>query len=96
MGLGGGNAIALATWRGAVYRRCRVRRVLLYTRAGCPHSQRLRARLEVEGVPIEEVDLLATPQAMTEFLKLTKGRSIVPVLVRGAVVEVAPEGGTEF
>jgi hypothetical protein len=56
----------------------------------------LRARLEVEGVPIEEVDLLATPQAMTEFLKLTKGRSIVPVLVRGAVVEVAPEGGTEF
>ncbi|MFP6664441.1 MAG: Uxx-star family glutaredoxin-like (seleno)protein [Deltaproteobacteria bacterium] len=71
-------------------------RALLYTRTGCPHSQRLRARLAAEGVLVEEVDLLVTPQALTEFLKLTKGKSIVPVLVRGAVVEVAPEGGTEF
>jgi glutaredoxin len=86
----------LATSFAAVYRRRTVGRVVLYTRAGCPYSQRLRVRLEAEGNQIEEVDLVATPQAMTEFLKLTNGKSIVPVLVRGAVVEVAPEGGTEF
>lgn len=56
----------------------------------------MRAKLEAEGVSIEEVDLVAMPQATTEFLKLTGGRRIVPVVVRGATIEVAPEGGTEF
>jgi hypothetical protein len=45
---------------------------------------------------VEEVNLTDEPQAMTEFLKLTNGRRIVPVVVRGAVITIAPDGGTEF
>jgi hypothetical protein len=37
-----------------------------------------------------------TPQAITELLKLTAGRRIVPVLVRAGRIEVAPEGGSEL
>jgi len=71
--------------------------VFLYSRAGCPHSDAIRARLRAEDdISIEEVDLVVTPQAITEFLKLTGGRRIVPVVVRGAAIEIAPEGGTEF
>jgi hypothetical protein len=31
-----------------------------------------------------------------ELLKLTDGRRVVPVIVEGARVRVAPEGGTPF
>jgi glutaredoxin len=71
-------------------------RAVLYTRDGCPHSDRLRARLRAEGEPFDEVNLSRTPQAITELLKLTAGRRIVPVLVRAGRIEVAPEGGSEL
>ncbi len=72
-------------------------RVLLYSRGDCPHSDAMRAQLRAEdGISFEEVDLVAMPQAITEFLKLTAGRRIVPVVVRGAAIEIAPAGGTEF
>ena len=71
-------------------------RVLLYTRSECAHSRDLRARLENDLDVIEEVNLTEEPQAMTEFLKLTEGRRIVPVVVQGARISIAPDGGTEF
>ena len=71
-------------------------RVLLYTRSECVHSRDLRARLENDQDVIEEVNLTEEPQAMTEFLKLTEGRRIVPVVVQGARISIAPDGGTEF
>ena len=69
---------------------------ILYTRDGCPASARLKESLTAAGEPFTEVNLSREPQAMTELLKLTSGRRVVPVVVRGARIEVAPDGGTEF
>jgi glutaredoxin len=69
---------------------------ILYTREGCPACDRLREALAGRGERFTEVNLSREPQATIELLKLTSGRRIVPVLVRGAKIEVAPEGGTEF
>lgn len=71
-------------------------RVTFYTRAGCPHCDRLRAQLALGEDRVTEVDLTRHPEATTELLKLTGGRRIVPVLVRAGKIEVAPEGGSEF
>jgi glutaredoxin len=71
-------------------------RVTLYTRDGCEHCARQRAAIAASGDVVSEVNLSREPQAMTELLKLTGGRRIVPVLVRGGRIDVAPDGGTEF
>lgn len=71
-------------------------RVTLYTRDGCPHCARQRDAIVAAGDRLVEVNLSREPQATTEFLKLTGGRRIVPVLVRGAMIQVALGGGTEF
>jgi glutaredoxin len=70
--------------------------VTLYTRADCPFSRALRERLRDEGRVFAEIDVAAEPQRLPELVKLTGRRRIVPVLVDGARISVAPEGGTEF
>ena len=70
-------------------------RVFLYTRDGCPYSDQQRELLKAGDDEVLEVNLTREPQGMTELLKLTGGRPIVPVIVRGSVITVAPEGGTE-
>lgn len=70
--------------------------VLLYVRAGCPHSEAARADLLVRGARVREIDVAASPRAIPELLKLTGGRRIVPVIVERGVVRVAPDGGTVF
>lgn len=69
-------------------------RVTLYTKDDCPHCDRQRDLLAATGERIDEVNLSRSPQAMTELLKLTDGRRIVPVIVRGARIDVAPDGGS--
>jgi len=71
-------------------------RVTLYTRDACEHCARVRTQLAAAGDRIVEVNLSREPQAMTELLKLTAGRRVVPVVVRDGRIEVAPGGGTEF
>jgi len=68
--------------------------VLLYTRAGCPYCDAKRAELLRRGVTLHEVDVGARPEAVPELLKLTRGQRIVPVIVAGGRVEIAPEGGS--
>jgi len=68
--------------------------VLLYTRAGCPYCDAKRAELVRRGVAWCEIDVGARPEAIPELLKLTQGRRIVPVIVDGGRVEVAPDGGS--
>lgn len=70
--------------------------VLLYTRTGCPHSDKLRAELLARGVAVTEVDVAKRRDAVPELLKLTGGRRVVPVLVEGTSVIVAPDGATTF
>ena len=70
--------------------------VLLYTKSGCPYCEGKRAELVARGVAYREVNLSERPEAIAELLKLTGGRRIVPVVVEGTRVEVAPGGGSTF
>ena len=70
--------------------------VLLYTRAGCPYCDAQRAELARRGVAFREIDVGARPEAIPELLKLTQGRRIVPVIVAGGRIEIAPEGGSQI
>ena len=70
--------------------------VLLYTKTGCAFCDAKRAELEARGVTIREIDVDARPQAVVELLKLTGGRRIVPVVVEGGRIAVAPDGGSDF
>jgi len=71
-------------------------RVLLYVRAGCPHCDAKRAELAARGAQVTEIAVGTQGPAVTELLKLTGGRRIVPVVVEDGRVAVAPDGGTEF
>ena len=71
-------------------------RVVFYSLEGCSYCERVRRALESEGAPFHEVNLTREPQAITELLKLTKGRRVVPVLVQSGQIRIAPEGGTSF
>ncbi len=70
--------------------------VLLYVKAGCPFCDAKRAELTARGVAVREIDVDARPQAVVELLKLTGGRRIVPVVVEGGTIAVAPDGGSSF
>lgn len=70
--------------------------ITLYVRAGGPHSAAKRQELVARGVAFTEVDVAVHPEVIAELLKLTGGRRIVPVLVEGARIQVAPEGADTF
>jgi glutaredoxin len=70
--------------------------VLLYTRAGCPHCDAMRAALAARGTTVVEIDVEADRRAVVELLKLTGGRRVVPVMVEDGRVLVAPDGGSAF
>ena len=71
-------------------------RVLLYTTSGCPHCDAMRDALAARGVVVDEIDVGVRRELVPELLKLTGGRRVVPVVVEGGKVLVAPEGGTAF
>lgn len=70
--------------------------ITLYTLPECPFSRAIRERLVSAGATFTEIDLRARPERIPELVKLTRKRRVVPVLVDGARIEVAPDGGTEF
>lgn len=67
--------------------------VTLYTKPGCPYCAAAKADLDARAIEYDEVDVCATPRAQEKVLELTSGRRIVPVLVDGDEVRVAPSGG---
>ncbi len=69
---------------------------LVYVKRGCPYCQAKRAELAARGVKCREIDVGTRPEVIPELLKLTRGRRIVPVIVEGGRVEIAPAGGTTF
>ena len=70
--------------------------VLLYTRAGCPHCDAMRAALAARGAVVREIDVGRQPEVIPELMKLTKGRRIVPVVVERGRIDIAPDGGSSF
>ena len=71
-------------------------RVTLYTIRGYARCAAMRVELEGRGLRYTEIDLTAHPERVPELLKLTGGRRVVPVIVTGARIEIAPGGGREF
>jgi len=70
--------------------------IVLYTRSGCARCDAKRAELAARGAPVREINVSERPEAIPELLKVTRGRRIVPVVVDGTQIEVAPEGGSSF
>jgi len=70
--------------------------VLLYSKTGCPHCDALRATLAARGAVVDEIDVGVRREAIPELLKLTGGRRVVPVVVDGGRILVAPDGGSNF
>lgn len=64
-----------------------------YVKSGCPYCQAMREDLDDRGAEYNEINVKETPEIVPELLKLTGGRRIVPVLVDGDRVEIAPDGG---
>ncbi len=77
-------------------RRHRLGPVTLYTKAGCAFCDAKRTALHERGVGFTEIDVSARPDRIPELLKLTGGRRVVPVIVDGLGVAIAPEGGSAF
>jgi glutaredoxin 3 len=71
-------------------------RATLYTIGDCALCAAARADLERRSVAYAEIDIGAHPERIPELLKLTRGRRIVPVIVTGTRIEIAPAGGREF
>ena len=69
---------------------------VLYTRAGCPLCDAKRAELGAAGVAFREIDVGTRREAIPELLKLTRGQRVVPVMVEGGRILIAPEGGSAF
>jgi len=70
--------------------------VTLYVKDGCPHCDAARAALVARAVAFSEIDVAQHPEVVPELLKLTRGRRIVPVVVEGARINVANDGGSAF
>jgi glutaredoxin len=70
--------------------------VLLYTRTGCPYCDAKRAELAARGVSVREINVSERPEAVAELLKVTRGRRVVPVVVEGGRIAIAPGGGSAF
>jgi glutaredoxin len=70
--------------------------VLFYTKAGCPHCDAMRVALAARGALVDEIDVGTRREVIPELLKLTRGRRVVPVVVEGGRILVAPEGGSVF
>jgi len=68
-------------------------RVTLYVKTGCPYCAAKRRDLSARAVPFTEINVSERPEVIPELLKLTKGKRLVPVIVEGARISVAPEGG---
>lgn len=68
----------------------------LWVKPGCPYCDVLRRELVERGIEFEEIDVERNAHLIPELLKLTGKRRIVPVLVHGTRIEVAPGGGSPF
>jgi len=70
--------------------------ITLYVAHDCPYCAEIRRELDQRGATYTVVDIETSPEAVAELLKLTGGRRVVPVLVDGVIIKVAPGGATEF
>ena len=68
-------------------------KLTLYVKTGCPYCAAKRKEFQDSGTKFSEINVTERPDVIPELLKLTKGERLVPVIVDGANVTIAPEGG---
>jgi glutaredoxin 3 len=68
----------------------------LWVKADCQYCDAMKRDLSERGVAFEEIDVERNAHLLPELLKLTGRRRIVPVLVHGTRIVVAPHGGSSF
>ncbi len=69
------------------------RKVIIYTKPGCPYCTAALKDLEERNVSYEEISTKDNPRALEEVKRLSDGKGIVPILVSGDKVEVGFGGG---
>ena len=67
--------------------------ITLYTKTGCPYCAAKRKEFTDKGISFVEINVTERPEVIAELVKLTRGERVVPVIVEGDRVSVAPEGG---
>ena len=67
--------------------------VTIYTKPGCPYCAAAKTRMQEQSVAYEEIDVFLVEGAREKLIELTGGRAVVPVIVDGDKVSVAPGGG---
>ena len=67
--------------------------ITLYVATGCPCSAAQRAQFRQNHVKFKEINVTERPEDIPELLRLTRGERLVPVIVQGQRVSIAPEGG---
>ncbi len=67
--------------------------VTLYVKTGCPYCAAKRREFQEKALQFTEINVTERPEAIPELLRLTQGERLVPVVVEGQRVSVAPEGG---
>ena len=55
--------------------------VTIYTKKGCPYCAAARKHYSEQGIDFTEIDIHEAPGAKEKLLELSKGQSIVPVIV---------------
>ncbi|HEY6925062.1 MAG TPA: glutaredoxin 3 [Steroidobacteraceae bacterium] len=59
-------------------------KIVMYSTGWCPYCSRARGLLKSKGVDFEEIDIEARPDARTEMMARSGGRSTVPQIFIGA------------
>ena len=67
--------------------------ITLYTKTGCPYCAAKRKQFTDKGISFVEINVTERPEVIAALVKLTRGERVVPVIVDGDRVSVAPEGG---
>ncbi len=67
--------------------------ITLYVKTGCPYCAAKRREFQEKKLAFSEINVSERPEAIPELLRLTGGERLVPVIVEGNKVSVAPEGG---
>lgn len=68
-------------------------KVIIYTKPGCPYCAAAKQDLEERGIKYEEISIENNPAALSEVLRFSDGKGIVPVLVADGEVKVGFGGG---
>ncbi|KAA3631440.1 MAG: glutaredoxin family protein [Calditrichaeota bacterium] len=67
--------------------------VTIYTKVGCPYCAAAKKHYNDNGIEFTEIDVHETTGAKDEVLKLSGGKSIVPVIVENGEVTLGFGGG---